>query len=120
MSGIVTLSLPYPPSANRLWRNVGRKTLKSEEYRIWERDALTSIMTQRRSRFDGPYTLRIEIGRPDNRARDIDNLIKPLNDILATAGVVRNDADTQRVEASWVSGLVGVRVTIAETTRVAA
>ena len=32
------IRLPWPPSANRLWRNFGGKVLKSAHYRAWQRE----------------------------------------------------------------------------------
>lgn len=98
---MATLTLPYPPSANRLWRNVGGKTLKSQAYRHWLTRAAQAIWEQRPAPVAGIYRLMIIAIRPDRRARDIDNLIKPISDALAAGGVVTNDSQAQSVFAGW-------------------
>lgn len=95
------ISIPYPPSANRLWRNVGGKTIKSEEYRLWLDAASWEIRAQRPRRVDGPYTLEIIADAPDRRGRDIDNLIKPISDVLKLAGVYADDKAARKVSAEW-------------------
>src|SRR4051812_32222866 len=99
---MTTLTLPYPPSANRLWRNVpGKGTLKSAAYRAWISKATGEIMIQRGKPVRGAYRLTIVAVRPDLRARDIDNLAKPVGDLMASAGIVQNDSMAQSVFVGW-------------------
>jgi crossover junction endodeoxyribonuclease RusA len=98
---VTTLTLPYPPSANRLWRNVKGKTLKSGHYRLWLTEAGWSVREQRPKSIPGAYRLTISAVRPDNRARDIDNLIKPISDLLKAAGVIEDDSLAKSVFAIW-------------------
>lgn len=117
----VIVILPYPPSANRMWRHVGSKVLRSAEYETWRKAAVLLIHAETRGKgIAGPYGLTLQIGRPDKRRRDLDNLIKPLNDALVLAGAVADDSDCQRIDAAWVTGIQGVRVMALDTTRVAA
>ncbi len=95
------ITIPYPPSANRLWRNVSGKTLKSAEYRAWLEVASWEIRAQRPARIDGPYILEIVADAPDRRGRDIDNLIKPISDVLKLAGVYADDKAARKVSAEW-------------------
>ncbi|GJE45464.1 RusA family crossover junction endodeoxyribonuclease [Methylobacterium soli] len=113
------VTLPYPPSANRMWRHVGKKVLRSAEYERWRAACTSIIQAETRGRgFDGPYAMALAIGRPDRRRRDIDNLIKPVGDALVLAGAVADDSDCQHIEAGWASDVVGVRVRLLETTRI--
>jgi len=43
---MIHLSLPYPPSANRLWRYVNGRAIKSTEYRRWLERAAGEILIQ--------------------------------------------------------------------------
>lgn len=96
------LHLPFPPSANRLWRNVpGKGTLKSREYREWLERAANWLVGQRYAEFPGAYRLRIVATPPDRRGRDIDNLIKPVSDLLKMAGIVADDKYARFVSAEW-------------------
>jgi Holliday junction resolvase RusA-like endonuclease len=97
----VTFSLPYPPSANRLWRAVKGRNIKTAAYRAWMTEALWAINLARPGRIAGAYHLRIYATPPDRRARDIDNLTKALSDAIAKGGVVDNDSKARSVKAEW-------------------
>ena len=114
--GPVNLSLPYPPSANRLWRAVNGRQIKSAEYRQWIDEAALSIRLQRPRGIIGAYHLVIRASRPDRRRRDIDNLLKPISDALCQGGVVGDDCDCDHLTAFWSSevikgGAIQVQVT---------
>lgn len=117
---MITLQLPYPPSANRLWRNVGGKTLKSSAYRAWLVQALALLRGQRFTPHAGSYRLTIYAVRPDKRRRDIDNICKPIADCLVQGGVIEDDSLAQSMTAAWAwdqttpGGSVTVRVEPAE------
>lgn len=99
---MISLSLPYPPSANRLWRNFGGRSIKSAEYRSWllrGQDAITKACVM--GSIAGAYHLELQAVRPDRRARDIDNLLKPVGDLLASAGLIENDCKAASVYAAW-------------------
>lgn len=98
---MTALRLPYPPSANRLWRAVNGRQIKSKHYREWIEEAQRVIREQAPACVHGDYRLTLIATRPDRRARDIDNLIKPVSDALATAGVIANDCRAQSVLAAW-------------------
>lgn len=98
---MTTLTLPYPPSANRIWRQYKGRTLKSAVYREWLEVTAHVIAHQRPATVAGKYALTIIATRPDKRARDIDNLVKPISDALAQAGVVLNDSLAERVTVGW-------------------
>lgn len=96
--------MEFPPSANRIWRNVGGKTLKSAEYRAWKEAQEWAVRAQREPTVLGPYAAHIMVNRPDNRRRDIDNLLKPISDVLVAAGIVEDDCLCQKVTVEWVRG----------------
>lgn len=99
---MITLSLPFPPSANRLWRAVRGRQIKSAEYRAWLLEAQAAITAACiGGSMPGQYHMQIFATRPDLRARDIDNLIKPLGDAIAAAGLVLNDSKAASVYAAW-------------------
>lgn len=108
---MVIVTLPYPPSANRLWRAVKGRQIKSAEYRTWIVAAVAACGGA--GTLVGPYRLRLIADRPDKRRRDIDNLLKPVSDALKAAGVVQDDSDAVSVSAEW-SGevLPGGRVVV--------
>lgn len=116
MTDAVPIYLPFPPSANALWRNVAGKTLLSEPYRKWKRLALQEIAVQRPRKVLEPYRLAIVATRPDNRKRDLGNLEKAISDALVAAGVVVDDCDAMSITVSWSASApdrnAGVSVTV--------
>lgn len=91
----------YPPSANAIWRAFRGRIIKSGEYRKWL-DNQTLLVSLQKGQVLGKYQLTITAQRKDNRRRDIDNLIKPLQDLLVRAGKVQDDSLCQRVTAQWI------------------
>ena len=93
-------SLPYPPSANTMYivNRQGRR-FASKNYREWKASAL-----ERSGKHDPPVFgpeerlhLEIRVFPPDRRKRDLDNLTKPIQDLLETAGVFPDDCMVDRI-----------------------
>lgn len=110
------LTLPYPPSANALWRAVAGRNIASTAYRSWKREALTLLMLQRPRKVVGPYRLTVVATRPDRRRRDLGNLLKALEDCLVEGNVVRDDSDAVSIWLRWSDAepdkAAGVRVSV--------
>lgn len=111
--------LPYPPSTNGIWRGgKGGRHFLSAKYKAWREAAGLVVNTQAKGkRVAGAFAVEIQARRPDKRKRDIDNLIKPLLDLLANMGVIDDDSECQFVSAEWVGRGVGVRVAVRPCTR---
>lgn len=105
-----------PPSANGMRKSFVKNgrviSVKSDEYVDWLDPTLTEIMGQRVGRVIGPYILSLAVQRHwrSKRARDIDNIIKPVSDALVKAGVVRDDSLAESVSAKWADDLGGPAV----------
>ena len=95
------LTLPFPPSANAIWRNVNGRTLKSAAYRSWLQEALLLLRAQRAPSVKGSYRLALFADRPDNRRRDLGNLEKAVSDVLVQAGVVEDDHLAASISLAW-------------------
>jgi crossover junction endodeoxyribonuclease RusA len=100
--GPVSALLTYPPSANRLWRNVKGKTLKSAEYRAWL--IANAGAGKGKATTTGFYKLTVLASAPDKRRRDLDNIIKPIGDCIQQIGLVTDDANMRQLVAEWVYG----------------
>lgn len=87
---MLTLTLPWPPSLNSYWnfngsrRFIGKKGLafRAQVFKIAHNPTQT---------LKGPITLNIDAYPPDKRKRDLDNILKSLNDSLEYARVFEND-----------------------------
>lgn len=82
------LTLPYPPSLNRMYRTVNGRFLISEEGRSYKTLAGWSARAQSVSPVAYPVELTIRAYRP-RRAGDLDNCLKVLLDSLN--GICWND-----------------------------
>ncbi len=89
--------LPWPPSVNRYWRTFRGRMLISADGRTYRQEAIAAAVTG--DRF-GSVKVRVSIEAwlPDNRRRDVDNLLKAPLDALCHAGIYEDDS--QIVELS--------------------
>ncbi len=86
------LSLPYPPTMNTYWRTFRGRMLLSERGRDFRTEVMASILVNGKpNTLTGRLRVQIEASPPDKRRRDIDNIVKPLLDALAHAGVYADD-----------------------------
>lgn len=90
----VRLELPRPPSANNLYRNVpGKGRVRSNEYKRWQQQAGWVLQAARPGALQGAVMVHYLVPDPrDRRRRDIDNLAKPLTDLLVKHGVIEDDS----------------------------
>lgn len=88
----LVLELPYPPSANGIWRRVKSRTIRSHNYRRYIDAALAVIASATPKRLVGRLAVHITMCAPDYRKRDIDNIQKPTLDALAKGGVYEDDS----------------------------
>lgn len=112
MSLAAELHIPYPPSANKLWRRAGTHIHKSGKYQAWLRSAGLYAKSQRPVGIVGKYKIGIQAVRPDKRRRDLDNIIKPISDLLVLVGVIEDDSDCEMITARWVTTGDGIVVRI--------
>lgn len=90
---MIRVTLPWPPSQNRIWRRGKSVTYLSSQYRAWIEEAGWAIRQQTRGfkPIVGRFRAEILLNPPDNRQRDIDNSVKVLLDIAQKHGLVAND-----------------------------
>ena len=108
------ITLPWPPSVNRYYRNVAGVTKISAEGRAY-RAAVVNLLAESRTAppLAGDVAVDIEAFMPDRRRRDLDNLAKGLLDALTHAGLWLDDsqvADLRIRRAPTLGGVVKVGV----------
>lgn len=101
---MIELSIPLPPSANHIWKNYH----KSKAYKAWIVEA--GWLSKRRDKIVGPWRITVLAKRPDKRRRDLDNLLKPIIDLVVSLGLVEDDSKLEMISARWVTSGEGVEV----------
>lgn len=86
----MSIYLPIPPSTNALFIAVGRRRVKSKLYTAWIAQSGLMLNLSGMKPVSAPVRVSIRVGRC-NRARDLDNTIKPLNDLLVRQGIIPDD-----------------------------
>ena len=107
--GILRLTAP-PPSLNNAFVNGKKGRFKSSAYKGWQGFAQTELRRQAGWHVPGKVTIRILYSRADTKA-DLDNLIKPVLDLLVAAGRISDDRNVVKIEAEFTAGL-GVSIDI--------
>ena len=114
---MIVLRLPFPPSVNRYWRHpttgpLAGRHLISEEGRAY-RDAVAQRAVVHGARRQlGRLSLAVEAFPPDQRRRDLDNLLKALLDGLQHAGVVVDDAQFDALSIRRMQPVAGGMVLV--------
>lgn len=93
----ITLTLPWPPSTNKVWRiRQGRPRLSKASTAF--RSNVDAIVLEAGSpKFDGPVEIDTEVYPPDHRECDLDNFdSKALWDALQASNVFRRDSQVKR------------------------
>lgn len=76
---------------------------KSQEYKDWLALAAWEIRAQLGPKkvITEPFKLTARVQRPDRRKRDLDNLLKPILDLLGHYGLIENDSLCHWIDARW-------------------
>ena len=111
----IAFDLPWPPSLNRYYRHVGSRVLISREGRKYRMMAVSRLGGLCK-KLSGAAHLVLECYPPDRRRRDLDNLLKCLQDSIVAAGVLEDDSQIKRLEMEMFDaipeGLVHVQLKI--------
>ena len=97
-----TFTITPPPSANKLWKPVGYKLVKTDAYKRWSRKAGWEVKLGRNGHetLTGPVAVSISLRRPRSNA-DLDNRVKPVVDALQAGGAIANDKQVETILATW-------------------
>ena len=98
---MTTLTLPWPPSTNNLFRNAGKRRIKTDHYTRWITEAGWTLATQHPPRLSGRYVLGLTLHPPTRAARDLDNFVKAVSDLLVAHEVIEGDHLAQRITLAW-------------------
>ena len=94
-----TITLPIPPSANNLWKPLGKGLAKTSSYKSWLALCSVKLLQIRPDRMPQATPLAVTIIVATSRRRDVDNVIKPSIDMLESCGVIPDDRWVDKVTA---------------------
>ena len=105
MAATITFELStLPPSTNALWRvAAGGHGYKSARYAAWCEAAGWELAAQKPGRIEGNYAIALRFVAPDRRPRDLDNLCKPVSDLLVSAGAIESDHLARKITLEWAA-----------------
>ena len=105
---MIELTLPFPPSVNTYWRTFQGRMLISKKGREYRKAVADEIILQKGNKhLKGKIKMTIEAWRPDNRRRDLDNLLKAPLDALTHAGVYEDDQLIVDLRIFWAEDQAG-------------
>ena len=107
------VSLPWPPSTNKLWRYSRRGVYRTAKYTKYIAECRQFHMHQE-DPFDAPVKVQIWACPPDRRIRDLDNLLKSLLDVCVKLGCLTDDHWVHDLRIKWDNEVVaqGVKIRI--------
>lgn len=90
----ISLTLPWPPSINRLWRMGKGNWYSTKIYKDYQKVVYYTVNLSRRLKFDDNAVLSMTLCAtpPDRRKRDLDGLFKAVWDSLQHAGLYKDDS----------------------------
>ena len=90
--------IPYPPTINTYYRHFRGRTVLATKGREWQNAAYYDLLGGGAIvGLRGPVSVELDVYPPDNRVRDLDNIIKPVLDLLEIAGFIENDVQVARL-----------------------
>lgn len=96
--------LPWPPSANLIWRSVlvgkSPRVLLSARGRAYRREVAAALALAGAARWAGPVGVHLDAYPPDRRRRDIDNLMKAILDACTHGGLWGDDAQVSHLSVT--------------------
>ena len=105
----LNLTLPWPPSVNTYWRMYQNRMIISEAGRKYRTAVAEQVFLQSRGKTTtGKLKVTIEAWRPDNRRRDLDNLLKAVLDSMGHAGLYIDDSLIVDLRIYWAEDIAGM------------
>ena len=112
----IDITVPWPPSVNQYWRQYQGRMLISAQGRKYREAIIQQVWLEGKiKRITGDLKVTIEAFRPDERRRDLDNLLKSTLDALAHAGLYEDDSQIRDLRIYWAAEKGGkLNITIEE------
>ncbi len=90
------ITLSWPPTVNHYYTIARGRKILSKRGRKYKTTCYAEILSQGRQEVHkGPVSVFIRAYPPDKRKRDLDNLLKPVLDVLQTSGILEDDSQVE-------------------------
>lgn len=87
------ISLPWPPTVNTYYTVARGRKIMSKRGRVYKANAAYELLKQgTETGLKGDICLTIRAYPPDRRKRDLDNILKPILDVLTEYGAYGDDS----------------------------
>jgi crossover junction endodeoxyribonuclease RusA len=96
---MIEVTLPFPPSANHVWRWFRGRGVVSAEGKRFREEVYWLLRAARVKPLKGPVIFHVEVHPPDRRRYDLDNRLKPLVDACQHGGCYDDDNQIVRIIA---------------------
>jgi crossover junction endodeoxyribonuclease RusA len=93
----IKLTLPYPPTVNHYWGQLGSKKFLGKKGKEFREAVFLCSYNARKGALNERLHMEVYLYPPDNRKRDVDNILKPLLDALEHANVYENDSQIDKL-----------------------
>lgn len=93
----IKISLPYPPTVNHYWGQLGSRKFLGKKGKEFREAVFLCSLNARKVALNERLHMEVYLYPPDNRKRDVDNVLKPLLDALEHAQVYENDSQIDKL-----------------------
>lgn len=96
---MIEVTMPWPPSTNSIWRNVGKRTLLSKEARVYRNRARGELLAQgaANTKLEGRLGVEVVLYPHNRQSFDIDNKLKALLDAMTHSRVWLDDSQVDEI-----------------------
>ncbi len=99
-------SLPWPPTVNNYYTIARGRKILSKKGRLYKSNCAIYIY-RNGPQMKGELQVEISVCMPDKRRRDLDNLLKPILDVLGQYGVYEDDSQIVDLRIKKIDGKKG-------------
>ena len=114
----IELSLPFPPSSNKIWRYHAKHVAISPEYLKWKKTAWAMFLQQfghvRPEALDH-FQIKVTLDERQRGRSDGDNRLKAVLDFVQAVKLVKNDCDCDLIICKWGVAPMGCEVVLVPT-----
>ena len=107
---MIELTLPWPPTVNHYWDRNANGTMRISKKGKAFREAVGWIAAKHKLGPANRFKVDIAAYAPDNRRRDLDNVLKAILDALTHAGVWADDDQVDDLRIRWVRDADGKKI----------